>query len=305
MPDVRPVDLPEIRAGLAAALGSPDMHAFYEDRMATLARFGVSVAKVTPDVAHFQQMEISCLLLADLFFVAEEMFTLAQAAARSLPPFTLLPEDVPTEFGLAYLAPGTYAPPGELNSVAAVEWRVVPGLGVTFAFFCDTDLMLNHMTGSGTCTPEQAAHHRNLFGPLSPMHAEALVHFGHDPLSDDRASSGDEEFMRVVRSMWLLMQQPLAGVAEVEMDRAARKRLRRAGREPASVRVINLRRPQSDGGSAGSAREYSHQWIVRGHWRQQWHPKRQVHRPVWIAPHVKGPEGAPLIGGEKVYAWKR
>lgn len=305
MSDVRPVDLPEIRARLAAALGAPDAARFYADRMATLTRFGVPIAKASPNAAHFQQMEVSCLLLADLFFVAEEMFDLARVAAQSLPPFTLMPEDVPTEFGLAYLAPGTYTPPGELNSVAAVEWRVVPGSGVTFAFFCDTELMLNHMADSGTCTREQAAHHRNLFGLLSPMHAEAMVRFGRDPLPDDRASSEDEEFMRVVRSMWLLMQQPLAAVTEVDVDRAAKRRLQRAGREPSSVRVISLRRSQNDGGAAGIGRDYSHQWVVRGHWRQQWHPKRQVHRPVWIAPHIKGPEGAPLIGGEKVYAWKR
>jgi hypothetical protein len=69
--------------------------------------------------------------------------------------------------------------------------------------------------------------------------------------------------------------------------------------------VIELRRPKTSSGPGDGDREYHHQWIVRGHWRQQWHPKRQVHRPVWIAPHIKGPEGAPLIGGEKVYALKR
>jgi hypothetical protein len=44
---------------------------------------------------------------------------------------------------------------------------------------------------------------------------------------------------------------------------------------------------------------------VRGHWRQQWYPSIQDHRPVWIAPHRKGPEDAPMLGGEKVYQWSR
>jgi hypothetical protein len=100
------------------------------------------------------------------------------------------------------------------------------------------------------------------------------------------------------------MQQTLAQTTEVHVDRAARKRLRRLGQEPTPVRVIELRRPAHSGSGDGS-REFHHQWIVRGHWRQQWYPAREVHRPVWIAPHIKGPEGAPLIGGEKVYAWKR
>jgi hypothetical protein len=69
------------------------------------------------------------------------------------------------------------------------------------------------------------------------------------------------------------------------------------------VRVINLRRRAASTIAGQSDREYHHQWIVRGHWRDQWYASRGVHRPVWIAPHVKGPEGAPMLGGEKVHAW--
>jgi hypothetical protein len=54
-----------------------------------------------------------------------------------------------------------------------------------------------------------------------------------------------------------------------------------------------------------SERDYQHQWVVRGHWRQQWYPSRNVHRPIWITPHIKGPEGAPLLGGERVFHWKQ
>ena len=114
------------------------------------------------------------------------------------------------------------------------------------------------------------------------------------------------DIVSLLLTTWLLMKQPLAEDAEVQPDRAARRRLRRAGHEPAPVRVIELRRPKTSGhANSESNREYHHRWITRGHWRQQWHPKRQLHRPVWIAPHIKGPEGAPLIGGEKVYALKR
>lgn len=125
-----------------------------------------------------------------------------------------------------------------------------------------------------------------------------------EPGWSDRPSHVAGHVLPVMLSAWLLMQQSLARITEAEPDRAARKRLRRIGQEPKPVRVIELRRPAHSGSGDGS-REFHHQWIVRGHWRQQWYPARQVHRPVWIAPHIKGPEGAPLIGGEKVYAWKR
>lgn len=304
--NIRPQELPEIRAELASDLAKPGMAWFYKDRAEALARRGLKVDEADAFSRNagydFQQMEVSCLLLCQLFFVAEEMYELAKAAAASLPPYTLLPEDVPSDFGFAYLAPGTHIPNGNLNAIAAVEWWTTP-TGVRLNFYCDTETMISTMAAVGKCTPEQAAAQRALMGRLSSMAAEAFIEFGHHPL--DHVAIGDEQFIRTIRAMWLLMQQPLARTAEVEPDRPARKRLRRAGHEPAPVRVIELRRPTNSGAHGDGDREYHHQWIVRGHWRQQWHPARQVHRPVWIAPHIKGPEGAPLIGGEKVYALKR
>lgn len=42
-------------------------------------------------------------------------------------------------------------------------------------------------------------------------------------------------------------------------------------------------------------RRYKHTWWVSGHIRAQWYSTIQAHRPKWIAPYLKGPEGAPLI----------
>ncbi|MEV6871666.1 hypothetical protein [Amycolatopsis sp. NPDC051128] len=40
---------------------------------------------------------------------------------------------------------------------------------------------------------------------------------------------------------------------------------------------------------------------MRWHWRNQWYPLRGEHRPVWINPHVKGPQDAPLRTGDTVH----
>lgn len=40
--------------------------------------------------------------------------------------------------------------------------------------------------------------------------------------------------------------------------------------------------------------EWSCQWIVRGHWRQQWYPSKGRHQPKFVAPYIKGPEDKPL-----------
>lgn len=40
---------------------------------------------------------------------------------------------------------------------------------------------------------------------------------------------------------------------------------------------------------------HTHRWWVRGHMRAQWHPSTQDHSVIWIAPHIKGPAGAPIV----------
>lgn len=82
----------------------------------------------------------------------------------------------------------------------------------------------------------------------------------------------------------------------------------------APVRVVRLQHyfhddslPQQDAevpepaASDEKKRQYRHQWMVRGFWRNTWFPSLQAHRVQWIAPHVRGPKDKPLLGGEKVF----
>lgn len=85
-----------------------------------------------------------------------------------------------------------------------------------------------------------------------------------------------------------------------EVARASRKR---GGPEPEEplVRVITLRRPAATGTAAEPEGEdagfpHSHRWWVSGHFRAQWYPSLEAHRVIWIAPYLKGPESAPLLG---------
>jgi len=50
----------------------------------------------------------------------------------------------------------------------------------------------------------------------------------------------------------------------------------------------------------GSNRRDS-QWVVRGHWRDQWYPSQKEHKRIWIDPHVAGNADAPLSARSKVY----
>ncbi|WP_424187647.1 hypothetical protein ACOBQX_07575 [Actinokineospora sp. G85] len=129
-------------------------------------------------------------------------------------------------------------------------------------------------------------------------------------------SSGDTEariaLQRAILATWLLMGQTLVRSEQMTAPRAARRRIERL--DPVldpTVRYIDLRRariepsdrPDDDVGKG--TREYRHRWIVRGHWRNQYYPSRNDHRPIWIDPHFAGPEDKPLLGGERVNVLRR
>lgn len=99
-------------------------------------------------------------------------------------------------------------------------------------------------------------------------------------------------------SLWV--NQSVVVLREQPIERHARKRFMRASAVPAeAIKVVTLRRAETAASGsqinpADGAIEWSCQWIVRGHWRQQFYPSTGEHRPKWILPHVKGPEDRPL-----------
>jgi hypothetical protein len=108
---------------------------------------------------------------------------------------------------------------------------------------------------------------------------------------------------QVVRATWLLMTQPgVAAVDEQPLPRTVRRRAEREGYNPNAVRVVRIRdRADTPHREQHTERSYQVRWTVRGHWRNQWYPSRGEHRPVWINPHVKGPQDAPLRTGDTVH----
>lgn len=284
---VRAVDLPELRAELRSFAASVEGAEYWEDHAGTVDYYqalkvdGTGLGAIVLDA-----------LGGDLFAVSGPMGELAATAGGSLELFDMEAQDVPSPTGvLAFESP----PPllqgadgdGEPMTLHGAAWAM-------------------REAGEGGCvwiTPiAQPSNSAELLlgGPrLLPFSMADQIP------AMTREKTLFDFLVTTLRAAWLLMGQPLAESSEIEPSRAIRRRLHRIGHEPASVRLIDLRRPRRGSAHGGSDRDYHHQWIVRGHWRQQWYPARQVHRPVWIAPHVKGPEGAPLLGGEKVHVWRR
>jgi hypothetical protein len=161
------------------------------------------------------------------------------------------------------------------------------------------------------CQPEQVypVHDRTLvrehMGFLLPIAPGTGTRFAHNIPVDPALLV--ESGWGTILATWFLMKQP--GVATTTQETLPRKQARayaRAGRTPPSVRIVDLRRQQRPAGAASATTDstgrtfsYSVRFLVGGdtggHWRDQaYGPKRGQRRRTWIAPYLKGPQGAPL-----------
>jgi hypothetical protein len=126
---------------------------------------------------------------------------------------------------------------------------------------------------------------------LSMAHFEPWV-FG----TPYTVSTAQGDLTRFMQTLWRLMQQTIAETYRERPSRASRRRAERAGAVEKYVTVIRLRRPHRPPaeGHVPAEVEWTHRWLVRGHWRNQWFPSMSAHRAIWISPFVKGPEDKPL-----------
>jgi hypothetical protein len=103
------------------------------------------------------------------------------------------------------------------------------------------------------------------------------------------------------------MSQTLTEVSKHKAEnRAQRKRIERENL-PSEVLVIQFRKTRYTSAEGGEERNinWSHRWLVGGHWR--WQPYKdpvsggEIKKRIWISPYVKGPDDKPLKTKERVY----
>lgn len=270
---------------------------------------------------------------ATLFHATAEMTAVADAARQTMPGYRLHPEDLPAERGLIVfdIPIGQFDVEGDPELMSAYDRerlerlgtdRIPPASciavlwgpavtqdrrpGVLVVTWADNSELADFQEREGA-SPEAIAMMRS-FGVLS-YHDETVLPFGD---MYDEESGPDRpvrnEALGTLLATWLLMGQPIVSAEAEPLPRQQRRALQRAGKPIPPVHVVRLRmprRPAAEREEGGATRTYSRRWIVQGHWRNQWYPSRNAHRPVYVPSHVKGPEGAPLIGSEKVYDWRR
>ena len=270
------------------------------------------------------------LRAAELFFVSKDMTRMAVSAGLALPSYRLHPEDLPATHGLLLweeYATDAYEG-GEYTGcpIIGMSWAQRSG-GVQYRTWCLREDWVTFQAkgdkraGLRDLTADEVRRLRIDYPQQIVCMSSGVLPFGRIPgwlstmpedtssmtvaeLEDHSRSAGrQEQAERALVVTWLLMGQTLVREEETPPSKASAKHLRRL--DPAlltSVRYVQLRHrgngAKGDRGEGG--RSYQHRWIVRGHWKNQWYPSRQSHRPIWIDSHVKGPDGAPILDPDKL-----
>ena len=305
----------------------------------------------------------SMLDLGETFYVTEDMETLIEHAARTMPSEKLnVAYDVPFDAGFVWLQRALYIRDlrGQINSVKAISWhrRVVDvgyappeiddviaigdrkrrtevaqkmlakvpvreAMTVLIAFWSDGDdpneapdylESKRAMIELGVNPPRlDLLHVMPWASGLPSYHPEGMIDADGNTIPPElvyAAAQGTASVQNFLRAFWIITRQKIATVKVETADRATRRRLERKGWPRREVSVVNLRRSERaavDGGDESEPRHvnWSHRWLVSGHWRRQWCPSIKDHRNIYINPYVKGPEDRPFDPGDRVFQVKQ
>jgi hypothetical protein len=108
--------------------------------------------------------------------------------------------------------------------------------------------------------------------------------------------------LRVFITMLLFIKQRILTVISYSPSRATRKRIDKIDPDLLrDIKVVTLRAHEYKPTDGHINVDWQCQWIVRGHWRNQYYPSTRTHEAIWILPHLKGPEDKPLKNPDHVF----
>jgi hypothetical protein len=277
------------------------------------------------------ESEYEILNGGDTLYVAHNIIELVTMAAEMAEPEPIFPTDLPTKTGVVILEQpllmsdldpktGQYDEQIKLP-VRAIGWDVRPVRrsddsvceGVYLVAWTDGDAYKEIYLPS----LEHLGHSNDgntVYAPpgLQPIEVNPWA-FGTVWGSTTDATEMDNTVIiesvaylrRWILSLCRLMWQEILSPDHYTPDRAHRRRCDRIGwhREQGDVKVVKMRRVyqehEREDGEGGWTLD--HRVVVRGHWRRQYYRSLgevgddAAYRMVWIAPHIRGPESAPLV----------
>ena len=316
-----------------------ELRAFWRSPMAAryVAGWNESRIKVTgvPERMDLALSERHVTERASLYWVKDEMRALAEYAAARMPRQALVESDLPTPFGFAMFERPVVIMDvrDKALNIGAISWQLIAftdqpeKVGVVRRFETDADMAGITRAGVEVAFYSDESEPGAYEVPSNFTALPRLLFLHHEEYGFDRPVVTDEMLATLVRpldlpppneetlasfrlqrqfplALWTLIQQPLSVVTEAAPHRTVARRLERKGSPLAhsTIRIVTLRRVvhRAAEGEAGGV-EWSHRWLVSGHWRNQWLPSRSLHRLQWIDAFVKGPADKPLVVKKTVH----
>lgn len=254
--------------------------------------------------------------LAYPFRVSREMTRMvAYAAGAMADDEQILPEDVPTPWGMAYFDGGlqVFDTKGQEIIIHWIVWAPaqfkasqgfeVEESGVVYWSFNDMiegpDRFGREILNSWGKRTKAAA---GRWGYVSMNHVAYGKRVGPVMLGGKEGPEPASNTLRYLLALWAISQQEIADVTEHKAVPQQKGMLKRAKIQP-RVSTIALRRRASHHIHAeGEGHVHQVRYPVRGHWRNQaYGPGRALRRRIWIADQWRGPEDAPIVTRGKVY----
>ncbi len=249
------------------------------------------------------------------YTVSDDIVDFLDMARRNIPPYPLHASDLPSKTGFVWfehpIVMHDDSPEHKPIVVAGLSWITA------------TDKVDRHglllVTWTLPLDERDHAHNEFLADLAGSRHDVAVAAGLLPPRGLWSMTSGlwafdhdhkPTETFRLLSTFLRFIGEPWVTDAYGQPSRPARRRATRE-RVDSLVRVIRLRRrptgdaaPQNGSEPPLPKREWAHRWMVGlpdGRWRNQWYPSLGLHRPKWIAPYPKGPDGKPWLDKEIVF----
>jgi hypothetical protein len=269
----------------------------------------------------------SLLQMADPMYVSPEVTDMWEYAAESFKPEVLHAWDLPCPVSFAFMPRPVIFKDAEGNRIAFralswipagsgdVEWRegVAPE-GVWYTMWSHIDDLDDFNR------PDMEAPERESWEALGTWSVLFSGYLPFGVLEDYQAMTNGnpdkEAEFDLRRRTWLMLQSFWRMSRQIVPTKAQLPRQLRRDRKrhyrTEDVTVITLRRqrqPHDD--HDPSEVDWKWQWVVRGHWRNQYYKSLgavgdpAAYRQIWIMPFMKGPEDAPIKPVKRAFEFTR
>lgn len=217
------------------------------------------------------------LVLADTSFL-----DMAEAAALSAPTGPVHADELLAERGVIFFQEPRVLPgQREDRPSRALLWSLDD---VGTAVYLNIELMCDGHHEGGSPGQRMEPPEENYYYLYTTM----ILH----SLAQDPGIGGDKDarfLSGLLRSLAAIARSPATSTQEREYEHRRKKNGRVRSIVQAPVRTLSLRRAEHGRYEldAASGRGVRQHW-VRGHWRQQWYPRLQDRRSIWIDGFIKG-----------------